>query len=442
MTPVPADPLDQLPLKYASTIRRMLEAALDSVDPEKCVSRFIVKNPDLFSGKEYQLIAIGKAAAAMSRGAVAVLGKLVKGGIIVTKYPPDQDLDPQFEIILSGHPNPNQMSIEASKQIQRFVEVCEPQQQIICLISGGGSALVVQPIEGITLEDYAGVNQALLDHHLPIEAVNTIRKSLDQFKGGGLAEWMDGKAAITLILSDVVSNILEQVASGPTFPVKNRSITAIQLLRRYRLVQKIDPKVFKILRKNAKFEAEKQNDHSGSRPKPVPTFAVGDLEIAKQAAKLIGTRDGYDMVIHKQPLRCSVENASKSICSVIRKELNRKRFAIHIWGGEVTVHAASKGSGGRNTHLALLVMDDMKEETGYGFISFATDGDDGNSHSSGALVSSKTYTNSMQRCFNTEYYLNNYCSAELFEQLGALIKTGPTGTNVNDLYIAILSNEI
>ncbi len=448
MVEIPLEPFLKYPKIYQNLIRSTLQAGLDSVDPYTGVLREMGKSKNIHQWKmdnsqDIILIAFGKASFPMASAAITYLGDDIRAGIIITKIDNSQyKFDNRFTVLEGGHPEPNGNSVEAGELIRKLITESNSNTKVLCLISGGGSALVANPKDAVTLHDTIELNQTLLSHHLSIEGINTIRKSIDEFKGGGLARWIDEREADVYILSDIVSGELDQVASGPTYPVRHKSSKALKVVNENGLKDRIPKKIMDYLIHSATLEVGTETEKSNNRFTIISHRVIGDLTTASSAMARKAEEFNYPVTIHYPWLQCDLESGAELLGKAIINEIKKGKRAIHIWGGELTVEKSGSGTGGRNTHLELMLTTKLADLPGFIFISFATDGDDGNSKAAGVVIDGKTYTKIMQRHINLEYYLNNFDSGSLFKLTGDLINTGPTGTNVNDLFIAIIDPEI
>jgi len=367
-------------------ILQILAAALDAVEPQKIVHDFLLdrKLPD---HKRLFLLGIGKAAEPMTLSAADVLTHFTDA-LIITKYASDRTHD-RLTIMEAGHPIPDSHSLAAGQAALKFVSRLNEDDLLICLISGGGSALVTAPRDGTSLEDIQSATLSLLASGAMINEINLRRRQLDRIKGGGLARATKAQV-VSLILSDVIGNSLETIASGLT----------------------VDPSL-------------------GMR---VQNFVVGDIHIAAQAALEQAKRSGFDAEILSLDIQGEAREVGKQLAEKLREERGKKQhpFCL-IAGGETTVTIRGTGKGGRNQELALAAIDELSGVENILLVALATDGDDGPTDASGAVVNGETHQHAERLGMTASAYLSRNDAYPYFQQLNDLIKSGYSGTNVNDL---------
>ncbi len=371
-------------------ILQILAAALDAVEPQKIVRDFLL-NRKLPDHKRLFLLGIGKAAEPMTLAAADVLPHFTDA-FIVTKHVSH----PGFDRIVgmeAGHPVPDQRSLAAGQAALDFVSKLNADDLLICLISGGGSALVTTPRENVSLEEIQSRTSALLASGAPINEINNLRRQLDRIKGGGLARATKAQV-ISLILSDVIGNSLETIASGLT----------------------VDPSL-------------------GTR---VQNFIVGDIQVAAQAAQEQAQRAGFDTEIFSLNIQGEAKEMGLQLAKKLKDERKKKQhpFCL-IAGGETTVTLEGNGTGGRNQELALAAVDELSGVENVFLITLATDGDDGPTNAAGAAVNGVSRQRAERLGMAAPAYLSRNAAYSFFDPLGDLIKCGYTGTNVNDLVFLI-----
>jgi hydroxypyruvate reductase len=308
---------------------------------------------------------------------------------------------------------------------------------VICLISGGGSALMTLPVDGVTLQDMEALTEALLRCGATINEINTIRKHLSQLKGGNLSRVAYPAEVVALILSDVVGNPLDVIASGPTVPDSSTFAQAYEIIERYELVDDLPLSIVRHLGQGKEGqipETPKEGD---------PLFAttynliIASNELAAQAALERAQEAGFNTLL----LSTYVEGEAREVArvfSAIAKEILHSgqpvaRPACVVAGGETTVTIRGEGKGGRNQELALaaaIQLDGLDEAM---VVALATDGTDGPTDAAGAIADGSTMRRARAKKLLARQYLANNDSYRFFEQLGDLLITGPTNTNVNDL---------
>lgn len=414
-------------------VLRILSAALEAVDPYRAVKKYL---PNL-TGNVYGL-AIGKAAIPM----MSALAELIPlhDSLVVSKRSSPADFK-LFPLLLGGHPIPDARSVYAGKRVLEFVSSLKEEDTLVCLISGGGSALVTAPL--IPLEELQALTSALLACGATINEINTIRRHLDKVKGGGLARATKAKV-ISLILSDVIGNPLEVIASGPTAPDPTTREEALKILERY------FPNLTTESRRHGDFLNSVSRCLRGSNGlrEDLPDFSrvqniiIGDNRLAAHAALEQAQREGFSAEILTNDLQGETREVGVMLAKKLRAEIaTRPRPFCLIAGGETTVtlrHGSGQairgnGKGGRNQELALSTVDELRDMDNVLFISLATDGEDGPTDAAGAVVTGESAGRAKRLGLDAADSLSRNDAFPFFESLGDLIKSGPTGTNVNDL---------
>jgi hydroxypyruvate reductase len=421
------------------SITRILAAALDAVEPGEAVRRnlsidqgnlSIAGNTIAMKGRVF-VLGIGKAATAMTRSAVDLLDSRLNAGLVVTKHKPGMPIS-GVEIIEGGHPVPDERSLAAGKRVEEFVSPLGEDDLLICLISGGGSALVTSPVESLSLEDMQSLTASLLGCGAQIEEMNLLRRQLDCLKGGGLARIASPARIVSLILSDVVGNSLESIASGPTAPDPTTAEDALAVLERYKLVKSIAPSIIKALKHRKKLSENDNNLFSR-----IHNIIVGNNLIAAQAALKQAEEEGFHPYLLQTDLQGEAREAARDLSIQLRWAWKMgepaPRPACIVAGGETTVTIRGNGRGGRNSELALASVSELADFPDVMLVTFATDGEDGDTDAAGAVVTGETWRQGMALDMNSSEFLGRNDSYSYFDKLEDLLKPGPTGTNVNDL---------
>jgi hydroxypyruvate reductase len=400
---------------------RILSTALDAVDPAEAVRKHLPK----LSGNVYGL-GIGKASVSMLTALAGVYP--LSGALAISKHASSPDLE-SVTVIQGGHPIPDERSLEAGKRVLEFVTSLKEDDTLVCLISGGGSALVTAPYEGISLENMQTLTSLLLSCGARIDEINTLRRQLDRIKGGGLARETKAKV-ISLILSDVIGNPLEAIASGPTAPDPTTREDAIAILKKYHIEEKVSDSIKQFLEFHSLLlDFEKKASRLQSQ-----NLIIGDNKLAAQAALEQAQREGFQAEILTNELQGEAREVGVMLARQLRDEISkRSRPFCFIAGGETTVTIRGNGKGGRNQELALAAVSELRDLQNVMLISLATDGDDGPTDAAGAVVTGESARRAEALGLRAADYLSRNDSYPFFEALGDLIKTGPTGTNVNDL---------
>ncbi len=444
--------------RQGDSITRILAAAIYALEPGAAVARFISRSGDILqvAGREYRLadfrsvrlLGIGKAALAMSERLGGILGDRLDSGLVIPKQPAAIPGYP-FTILAGGHPVPDERSLAAGQKTLEFISALGPDDLLFCLISGGGSALLTTPLKGITLEDMHTLTAALLACGARIEEINLLRRHLEQLKGGGLVRLSNGAAVVSLILSDVVGNPLEAIASGPTAPDPSSRADALALLNKYGLREKIPASIPAAL------------ELAPETPKPGdPIFAqvqnviVGSGRLAAQAALEQAGEEGFNPHLLQMDLQGEARQAGTELAAFLRQVKRTGKPAPSpaclVAGGETTVtlrpvspvttvlaqagqDLRGQGKGGRNTELALAAVTGLADFPGVMLVTLATDGEDGPTDAAGAVVTGETHRRALEMDLNPEDFLSRNNSYTFFAALDDLFKPGPTGTNANDL---------
>jgi glycerate 2-kinase len=435
-------------------IGRILAAALQAVDPETGVRQALLRpdlKPEWESRQRIWVVGAGKAGAPMAHAAFQVLGELITGGAVVVKeghaaLGKGRALPPEMERIMileAAHPAPDQRGVQASQQIAAVLDRAGEDDLVLCLLSGGGSALLTSPAPGVTLADLQALTRLLLASGAPIEEINALRKHLDILKGGGLARRAAPARVLALILSDVVGDALDVIASGPTVADPTTWEDCLAVLARRDLVKKVPAAVYERLRQG-------QAGSLPDTPKPgdpiferVCNVVTGSSRIAALAALGAARQEGFHTLLLTTYLQGEAREAGRVLASLARQialhEDPLPRPAVIIAAGETTVTVQGDGLGGRNQELALAAALDLDGLENVLLVSLATDGGDGPTPAAGAVASGATLTRARQLGLDPRAFLARSDSFHFFAPLEDLLLPGPTLTNVNDLIlIAIL----
>lgn len=395
--------------------------AIESVLPEKTVIRVLEES---CTSKNITVLSIGKAAWRMAKAAKEHLGSSVKKGMVITKYGHSMGPIEGMEIFEAGHPIPDNNSILATTKALEMVSKLSKQDLVLFLISGGGSSLFEKPADGVSLEDISAVTEQLLSCGANITEINTIRKRLSQVKGGKFAQTVQPASIFSIILSDVLGDRVDTVASGPAFPDPTSSREALEIVEKYSLDLK--PEIL--------------NSILIETPKFLPgiswSLAGNVSSLCKAAANFLG-RKGYRVIILTTFLSCEAKEAGSFIGSIAKEIRFYGRPLLPpcavIFGGEPVVHLKGKGIGGRNQELALAAAPLIDGLRGTIVVSIGSDGTDGPTDAAGGMVDGGTasFLNGLGKKISD--FLENNDSGTALDLCGGLIRTGPTGTNVNDL---------
>jgi glycerate 2-kinase len=400
-------------------VLRILAAAFNAVDPYDAVKRYIDKNP-LPTQKRIFAFGLGKAAIGMTQ-ALADSTHLTDT-LVITKHASPLTVEP-VTVIEGNHPIPGRDSLAAGQAALQFVSQLHEEDLLVCLISGGGSALMTAPL--IPLEELQALTSALLASGARIDEINTIRRHLDTLKGGGLAQAANGAQIISLILSDVVGDPIEAIASGPTAPDSTTNENAKAILNAYQIsFEKLNFR-----------ETPKPNDPIFRK---VKNQVIASNLIALQAAKEQAEREGFAVKIVNNKLQGEARDVGRDMALQLIEEIKKQaRPFCLLAGGETTVTLKGNGKGGRNQEIALGAIETLREMENVMLISIATDGEDGPTNAAGAVATRESAQRAESLGLNVADSLSRNDAYVLFDQLGDLIRTGPSGTNVNDLILCI-----
>jgi glycerate-2-kinase len=420
-----------------SAVRKTLRFSRGKLEIHRC--RF-----DLGKFRKLWVLGAGKAAAPMGRAVEKLLGRHVAGGICVTKYGHGLALE-RLEVIEAGHPLPDRNSMAAGARMLSLVKTrVGPDDLVLCLLSGGASALLVSPVQGITLKDKLACTRLLHNSGASIGELNAIRKHLSRLKGGGLARLLAPARVVSLILSDVVGDDVQTIASGLVAPDPTTFGDCIGILRRLQLWERVPLAVRRRFTLGAAGQAEetlKEGDPAFRRSR---TWIVGNNAEACTAAAQAARRLGYHAMILTSRLEGDNADAARFHMSVageiIWQRRPVRRPACIISGGETTVKILGRGTGGRNQEFVLHCVRPLADLPAPCVVaSLGTDGTDGPTDAAGAIADNATLVRSLK--FGSHFLsesLDANDSHAFFKRLGDLILTGPTRTNVMDLHLVLV----
>ncbi|MCL2244236.1 MAG: glycerate kinase [Treponema sp.] len=385
-----------------------------------------IKNKN-FKGSLY-LAAIGKAAWTMANCAKEELGGKIRRGIVITKYGHSLGDIKGIEIIEAGHPLPDENSIAGAKKITEMADNLGTGDELLFLVSGGGSALFEQPLPGLTLADITEINSRLLACGAGIVEINMIRKRLSAVKAGRFAQICAPAKVFTIALSDVLGDRLDSIACGPAVPDMSTADEAMAVIEKYKLI--VSNKIKEYLLK----ETPKRIDNA-------ETVITGSVRTLCESASIIASSLGYTPHVLCCEMDCEAREAGRMISS-IAKQINSgsnsfKRPCALIFGGETVVTLKGKGKGGRNQELALAAAEGIAGLDNLLIFSFGSDGTDGPTDAAGGIVDGSTARRLKEKKLTISGILENNDAYNGLNAVDSLIKTGPTGTNVNDITVIL-----
>lgn len=414
----------------------IFRAALEAADPAGAVTRYL-KRRNLTRYRNIYVVGAGKAGASMALATERVLGRRITAGLINVK---DGHLARLRRIELNecGHPVPDARGVAGAERIAELARSAGSGDLVICLISGGGSALLPLPAEGITLDEKQTVTKLLLACGAPIEHINAVRKHISRIKGGQLARLAAPAAVESLLLSDVIGDPLDVIGSGPTAPDDSTYAEVTRILDHYAIRDRVPASILHRIDLGLLGELPET-------PKPGdPIFArvrntvIGGCGLALDAAARAARGLGYRTLVLSSTIQGETREIARMHAAIAREVAEHGRPvkppACLISGGETTVTIKGAGLGGRNQEFALAAALDIHGLPNVVIFSAGTDGTDGPTDAAGALADGRT----LDRNPDAARYLDNNDSYRYFQPLGDLVMTGPTNTNVMDVRIMLI----
>lgn len=420
-------------------------AALAAVDPQRAVQAALHRHGttlrlpagELEIRGRVVVVALGKAAAAMAQAAEQSLGDAISGGIVVTKYGHGRPLA-RLRLRESGHPVPDAAGEAAAAEVEGVVAGLRPEDLVLCLLSGGASALVPAPRPPLTLADKQAVARLLLASGADIHEVNTVRKKCSRLKGGGLARACQPAQLLTYAISDVPGDDWGVIGSGPTSPDDSRFRDAWAVIERYHLVERLPPAVRRLLEQGcagAIPDTPTRDDPCFARAQRQLLATNSDaLRGAAHAAQQRGFR-----VVAAPNLTGEAAEAGRAFAAAVRAQRGGQPVCV-LAGGETTVTLGDHpGRGGRNQEFALAAAIALADCPGAVVLAGGTDGTDGPTDAAGGLVDGGTVARARQAGLDAAAHCRAHDAYPLLETAGDLLRTGPTGTNVMDVAIGLIA---
>jgi len=436
-------------------ILTILKAALNPVDPRVAITNHVRRTNNLLRIDDvtYNLdgferifvVGGGKAGGAMAEALEGIVGDRITVGLVNALRGSKSSVKTR-KILLNeaGHPLPDEDGVEGARKIIQLADKAGERDLVICLISGGGSALMPLPAAGITLQDKRELTDALLRCGATIDEINAVRKHVSGLKGGQLAEAAYPATLVSLILSDVVGDPLDTIASGPTAPDTTTFNDAISILKKYDLWKNVVPKTVK-----KRLEAGLRGEIPET-PKPgdevfdkTHNVIVGNNRTAALAACQEAKELGFNSLLLSSMVEGEARHVGTVYAGIMKEILDFSnpvpKPAVVIAGGETTVTVTGCGKGGRNQELVLSASLKIEGLRGVAIASVGTDGVDGPTDAAGAMADGQTIMRARDKRLDPKEFLMNNDSYHFFSKLGDLIFTGPTGTNVNDLTVLVVT---
>ncbi|GHV46432.1 D-glycerate 2-kinase [Synergistales bacterium] len=412
-------------MSVRDTVVSAARQAIESVLPERAVKEALTVSPIEAEG-EVVLIAIGKAAWRMANAAYESLGSRVTRGCVITKDEHSMGAIGKLEIFEAAHPVLEQRNLDATRRALSMIKGLTERDAVLFLVSGGGSALFELPIEGVTLSDLADMTSQLLSCGADIVEINTLRKRVSSVKGGRFAKACAPAQVRAVVLSDVLGDRLDSIASGPAAPDAATTEDAISIVEKYKL-------------KLAPFITAKLRDETPKSLSNIATQITGSVPVLCESARNILIAQGFDVTVLTTTLDCEASAAGAFFAGIareaVRDRTNRKRPIAFIAGGETVVKLKGKGKGGRCQEMALSAALGIKGLDGVAFIAAGSDGTDGPTDAAGGVADGHTFELMKKQGLNPQTLLDDNDAYHALKAVDGLFITGPTGTNVNDLII-------
>lgn len=413
--------------KISNDAQVIIKNIIDDNMPQNAVRDAL--NQHEFTGNMY-LVAIGKAAWTMAQSASEFLGdKLVKG-IVITKYEHSQGTLPRIEIFEAGHPISDENTIKATAQCIELVKNLTEKDELLFLVSGGGSALFEKPLDGISLEDIQDITSQLLACGADIVEMNIVRKRFSAVKAGRFAQLAQPAKIFAVVLSDVLGDRLDSIASGPAAPDNSTVEDVMKVVQKYNL-------------KLSQTQLDYIKDETPKTLSNVKTVITGSVKTLCESAAKSAKSLGYTPFILTTALNCEASEAGRMLASIAVDTQNErnsftKPCAI-IAGGETVVTIKGKGKGGRNQELALSAAKGIAGFDNILIFSLGSDGTDGPTDAAGGIVTGNTLTTLKNKGMDIDKILSDNDAYHGLKATDGLIITGPTGTNVNDVTVVLIS---
>ncbi len=398
----------------------IIASSIRAVQPDEAVKRALTGK--IFTGKVV-LVAAGKAAWQMAKAAYDYMGDRIDSGVVVTKYGHVKGPIGNFICREAGHPVPDENSFSGTQEALNLVENLTAEDTVLFLLSGGGSALFEKPlVSGPVLQD---ITNQLLACGADIVEINTIRKRISAVKGGRFAKLCAPAQVYSVVLSDILGDPLDMIASGPACPDASTSRQAVAIAEKYRL--KLTDEVWELLRQ----ETPKVLDN-------VTTQITGSVRQLCTAAEKACRELGYEPFVLTDQLCCQAKEAGSFLASILKSHAGSNRHLAFIAGGETVVQLTGHGKGGRNQELALAAAEGIRNIPGAAVFSIGSDGTDGPTDAAGGYVDYQSAEELKRRDIEIYRVLQENDAYHALQAIDGLIMTGPTGTNVNDVAVALL----
>lgn len=432
-------------MKSGEALEAIFQYVLSAANPCEATARessFIEETMSCAGAASICVLAFGKAAIPMACAINDRLGPKITSGIVLTKYGYAEGLARvgRMDVLEASHPLPDESGVMATRKILDLARGLDEKSLAVCLVSGGGSALLVAPSEGITLAGKRLTTDLLLKNGADIVELNTVRKHISAVKGGRLARSIAPAKILSLIVSDVIGDRLDTIASGPTAPDSTTYKDAISVIEKRGLSHRVPHSVMEALKLGAEGKLNETPKEDDPVFRSVTHKIISGNSIAVASAARKAREMGYDVETLETPVCGEARMAAMALAgSALRHKAGRVgRPLVMISGGETTVTVKGNGKGGRNMEMALAFAEATKGVDRITFLSAGTDGTDGPTDAAGAIVDGTTISRAERLGVNAGEYLANNDSYNFFHKIGGLLVTGPTGTNVMDIQISLV----
>ncbi|MEM3569605.1 MAG: glycerate kinase [Thermoproteota archaeon] len=429
--------------RWRNDVLEILEEGLRASDPKKSVEETLERiSRDIEAAERVFVIGFGKASASMAEACEEKIGERIIDGAIIIPENVDAKRLRRIRVLKGTHPTPSEASVESTRRLISICQGLTRRDLVICLISGGGSSLLTLPAEGVTLEEKKTATDILLKSGAEIKEVNTVRKHLSSVKGGQLIKFLKPAKVVSLILSDIVGDPVEYIASGPTSPDPSTFRDAYNIILKYGLMEKLPRSIVERIERGVQGEIPETPKPGDEVFKNVKNIIVLNNMKALTAMERKAAELGYNTLVLTSFMEGEAREAGRFLCAIIKQiavyDSPVKKPACLIVGGETTVTVKGRGKGGRNQELTLSVLTNCNGLKNFIFVSIGSDGIDGYTDAAGAIADFSTLENAFNKGLNPEVFLEDNDSYNFFKQTDDLIFTGPTGTNVNDFTITVI----
>lgn len=405
-----------------SDAQAIMKNALKAALPDEAVAKAL-QGIDLTNKRRVLLVAVGKAAWQMSKAALELMKTRIEGGVVITKHGHSMGELPPLQVFEAGHPVPDDDTVIATQAALQMVEGLTQEDAVLFLVSGGGSALFEDP--KVTLQEMQDITQQLLAAGCDIVEINTVRKRLSHVKGGRFALRCAPAHVYAIVLSDIIGDPLDMIASGPAYPDTSTSQDALRIARRYNLQ----------LPDNAWTALEEETPKQLSN---VTTMVTGSVSQLCLSAAETARQLGYTPHILTASLRCQAREAGSFLASVAEYHQDSQQSLAYILGGETVVQLKGTGKGGRNQEIALSAVPALAACWDTCIFSLGSDGTDGPTDAAGGYADETSQEKMKAAGVDALASLDNNDAYHALKAVDGLIMTGPTGTNVNDLTVLLI----